>query len=116
MGRIGAIVKSGKKWQYSAAHRANPTDVFRISGTAKILVRLEMSLLAYNLLLEEFPQSNEYLSKKDDKYIFDGWVCSFIGVGRFVLGLIGEVRVLEPLGFNSFLEEKIKSFTFTDIS
>jgi hypothetical protein len=68
--------------------------------------------MAYNLLIEEYPLSEKYIAKKGDKYIFDGFVCDFSGVGRFALGMMDQIEVIKPKSFKEFLNEKIKRKTF----
>jgi hypothetical protein len=38
-------------------------------------------------------------------------VCSFQGIGRFVLGLLEDIEVVESDEFKSFLSEKLKDLT-----
>jgi len=40
--------------------------------------------------------------------IYEGRVRSFKGIGRFVLGLPGEVRVLAPEGLVGYVREKME--------
>ena len=56
-----------------------------------------MTLKAKNLLIEEYPLSQDFITSiNDNLYIFDGWVSSFDGLGRFLLGLAGEFFDIEP--------------------
>jgi len=75
-----------------------------------IAIQLKLSLVAYNLILEEFPLSEKYLKKVDDNnYILTAKVGNFLGVGRFVRGLPGEIEVVYPKGFRDYLDEIAKS-------
>jgi hypothetical protein len=75
------------------------------------IVKLRLSLRAYNLITEEFPLSEKYLTPLDDNYWqFCAPVCGFEGVGRFVTGLCDDVYVEEPEVFKAFVREKIKRF------
>jgi hypothetical protein len=67
-------------------------------------------MLAYNLLIEEFPLSEKYLKQNDSNYIFEGWVCNYSGVGRFILGLPGEIEVISPKELVKFLKEKNQTY------
>jgi predicted DNA-binding transcriptional regulator YafY len=107
--RIKEVKVTDKKWKNEPKHKKHETDVFRISGDTKISVKFKLSLLAYNLLIEEYPLSEKYLKKQNDSnYIFDGWVCDFKGIGRFILGLPGEVEVIKPKELKVYLSQKIK--------
>lgn len=91
-------------------HVASPMDIFGLTGTAWLSVRMELSPTAHHLLLEEFPLSQSSISKKGDKILFEGQVRHWKGIGRFVLGLPGEIKVLEPPAFKTYLQEKIEEF------
>jgi len=106
--RIKDVIVTDKKWKSESKHKKFETDVFRMSGEKKIPIKLKLSLLAYNLLLEEFPLSEKYLKQNDINYIFDGWVCNFNGAGRFILGLPGEIKIISPKELKGFLKEKSK--------
>jgi hypothetical protein len=94
-------------------HKSIKTDLFRFSGTDHHPVKLKLSMLAANLLMEEFPLSEKRVQKiADNEYIFEDFVCSFEGVGRFVLGLCNEVEVLESKDFLMFLNKKRESSKF----
>jgi predicted DNA-binding transcriptional regulator YafY len=110
--RIKEVIITNKKWSYQKKHKQNEVDVFRISGTKTVKVILSLNLMAYNLLIEEYPLSEKYITKKTDKYIFDGSVCDFSGIGRFVLGMMDQIEVIKPNGFKDFLNDKIKKKRF----
>jgi len=111
--RIKEVKITDKKWKNEKLHKRNEIDVFRIGGEKTIPVKLTLSLMAYNLLLEEYPLSEKFLMKsKDNKYTFDGWVCDFNGVGRFVLGMIDQVEIVSPKSLKDYLNGKIKNKRF----
>jgi hypothetical protein len=69
-------------------------------------------LRAYLLLSEEFPLAVPYIEKRETDYLFNGPVAGFEGVGRFVLGLMDEVKVKGPENFKTFLSKKLSSDLF----
>lgn len=108
--RIGKVTLTGKPQQYLSMHRSLPLDVFRISSEEQIQVKLRLSLRAYNLLVEEYPLAEKYLSEADDNtWLFEAPVSGFDGVGRFALGLSDEIEVLSPDDFKRYLKEKINN-------
>jgi predicted DNA-binding transcriptional regulator YafY len=108
--RIGKVSLTGKPQQHISMHRSLPLDVFRISSEEQIPVKLRLSLRAYNLLLEEYPLAEKYLSRTDDNnWMFEAPVSGFDGVGRFVMGLCDEIDVLSPDAFKTYLKEKIRN-------
>ncbi|HLT72591.1 MAG TPA: hypothetical protein VKZ75_08050, partial [Cyclobacteriaceae bacterium] len=64
------------------------------------------------LMREEFPLATPYLEKDETgetrAYIFNGPTLNFKGVGRFVMGLADEIRILGPNEFKSYVKEKLK--------
>ncbi len=89
---------------------ADELDLFGFSGPAPLPVVVRLSFLAHRLLHEEFPASRGYLTmkNKDEPYPweFRYLVRDFRGIGRFLLGLPGEVQVVEPAALRGFLREK----------
>lgn len=84
----------------------SPMDLFGLTGDQWLQVRLRLSATAHHLMIEEFPLSRPYIRKAGEHIIFDGQVRHWKGIGRFVLGLPGEVEVLGPAEFLVYLEEK----------
>ncbi|MFA5850677.1 MAG: WYL domain-containing protein [Bacteroidales bacterium] len=105
--RIEEVVRLDKDWCCESLHRKAKTDVFRISGFDEFEVELRLTMLAANLLMEEYPLSEQFITKKsDNEFIFKTNVCSYEGVGRFVLGLCNETEVLGSTEFKLFLRDK----------
>ena len=109
--RIRSVDITDNGWQFAAEHKKEPCDVFRVYGTEKLPTKLRLSLTAYNLIIEEFPLSAPFIRKiSDQEYLFEGWVTSWEGIGRFVMGLCSEVEVLSPKPFKIFLLNKAEAF------
>lgn len=105
--RISVVDRLESDWCCEHLHQKAKTDIFRISGFDDLPVTLKLTMLAANLLLEEYPLSEKYLEKvSDNEFIFEAMVCSYQGVGRFVLGLCNEIEVLGSPDFEKFLKEK----------
>ncbi len=103
---------SSKKWEYEKEHKEGNIDIFRISSYLKKPVTLKLSLMAVNLLTEEYPLSEAFIKREGNEYFFDGWVSDWHGIGRFVLGLMDEIEVVKPVEFKKFLDKKIKNKNF----
>lgn len=83
-------------------------DIFGINGGESQTVKLRLSMRAAHLLQEEFPLSAPHIYKEDYKhYLFEAHCNSFIAIGRFILGLIDEIEVLEPAALIEHLNEQI---------
>lgn len=98
-------------WQYESEHKAAYIDIFRISSMRQFPIKLKLGLRASSLLLEEFPLAEKELRKiSDNEYILETNVCSYEGAGRFVLGLLDDIEVIESNEFKEFLKKRISLF------
>ena len=98
-------------WIYEVHHKQLFTDVFMFSGEKRYPIVLCLGHLSYNVLIEEYPKASPFIQPTDDgKYLLEMDVCSYLGIGRFVLGLFEDIEVLGDEGFKSFLQEKIKVY------
>ena len=119
--RMGDVEKSKDDWTMAYAHRSLPMDVFRFHGEKEYHVVLRLNTLAKNLLVEEYPLAEKNLyaqnglmeadmvvcqevlelpphdmeDEEEEFWIWDGMVRGLDGVGRFVMGLEGNVEVME---------------------
>jgi len=96
-------------WQYEPKHALPFIDVFRMAGPEPIAtVTATLTLKACNLLTEEYPLAQQYVTPKNNHYTIAIPVADYNGIGRFVLGLCEDVEVHGPEAFKDFLKEKIK--------
>ena len=98
------------KEKVSPRRYPSPMDMFGLTGDDWTVVRMRLSDTAYHLLVEEFPLSRASIRKVRQERVFEGMVRNWKGIGRFVLGLPGEIEVLEPEAFKNYLKEKIKEY------
>ncbi len=113
--RIGSVEILGNGWEYEKEHKEGLMDIFRMNSFEKIPVKLKLGLRAASLLVEEYPLGEKFLSPVPDNanhFILDTWVCGYEGIGRFVLGLLDDVEILEGDGLKEFLKERIKLANF----
>lgn len=91
-----------------------PTDIFGFSSNNEIKIQLKLSEVAYKLLIEEFPEAKIYIIQNHADnifpYTFQYEVRSLVGVGRFILGLLGEIIVCSPNELKNYIDEKINNF------
>ncbi|MCL3782509.1 WYL domain-containing protein [Prolixibacteraceae bacterium JC049] len=111
--RIGEVIFTGENQRFLESHVKKDIDVFRFGGDERINISFNMTQTAYNLLIEEYPLSEDYITEKDSKdFVFNGWVTSFIGVSRFLLGLMDEVSINFPDTLRNYLNTKISKKKF----
>lgn len=106
--RIGSVEILSEVWQAEEKHTEGHIDIFRMTGFEQHRVRIRLGMLARNLLLEEYPLAERDIVKEEsDGWVLDTLVSNYRGVGRFVLGLMDDVEVLESEEFKSYLRAKI---------
>ncbi|MBK6263632.1 WYL domain-containing protein [Marivirga sp. S37H4] len=108
--RMGDVIVLDQAWKFEEEHENLDRDFFGMSGTASVWIKLELSLRAYNLMREEFPATIDYLIKEDESYFFYGPIRGYEGIGRFILGLPGEVRHINNKGLIDYLNNKMEAF------
>lgn len=106
--RMESVELLADEWQNKSRHRHIFTDIFMFSSEEQHLVELRMGRLSANIMQEEYPASTPYLSREDDTH----WqlrlpVCSYIGIGRFVLGMFADIEVKGDEGFIAYLRDRI---------
>ena len=109
LSRIHEIEMLSRDWENERLHQIPFTDAFRISAEKPVCkIEAMLSLKAYNLLVEEFPLSREFITEEKNGYELKIPVAGYQGIGRFVMGLPGEIEVLGSKGFKKFLREERK--------
>ena len=105
--RISSVLELDNNWKFEKKHNKPTSDIFGISGDESVNVKLSMSLKAYLLFREEYPKSIPFLEKseaEENRYDFSGTVNGLKGIGRFVMGLMNEIKILAP--------EELKQYVF----
>ena len=108
--RMGKVEVLDDEWANEGQHRMMYTDIFMFSSEEKHDVEMTLGPLSYNILKEEYPASKKYISKlPDNQWLLKLPVCSYAGIGRFVLGLYDDICVKGDEGFLEYLKEKIEN-------
>ena len=66
-----------------------------MTGYANSHVRMQLSVRAKNLLIEEYPLAEKEITRDGNYWILDTVVNDFAGICRYYVGLIPEIKVLE---------------------
>ncbi|MDH4093012.1 MAG: WYL domain-containing protein [Cyclobacteriaceae bacterium] len=109
--RIGDIIEMEQQFQFEPLHQKNQTDIFGMTGDSNMWITLRLSLRSYLLLREEYPLAIPYTEKTDDGYHFHGPVSNLEGVSRFILGLLDEIKIVNPKDLRNFVQKKIDQMT-----
>lgn len=110
LSRIGGVELLLQQWEHESAHKMGYMDVFRMHSNNKVKIKLKLGIRSTNLLTEEFPLASKELKKlSNNKWLLDTEVCSFEGVGRFVIGLIEDIEIIDSTEFKTYLISKIEN-------
>lgn len=108
--RIGSVEVLPHPWQNELDHQSGYIDVFRMHSNQTSPVKLKLGLRAANLLMEEFPLASKHLTKlSNSEWMFSAGVCSFDGVGRFVMGLLDDIEIVESPELEKYIADRIKN-------
>ncbi len=104
--RIGEVEILEESWYNESAHQEEPTDSFRSHSNQAFHVKLKLTQVAKNRMVEEFPLTVREIRQYNDVWYYEGTVRSMEGIGRFVLGLPEHVAILEGDEVRQYVREK----------
>ena len=79
-----------------------------MNGKESTPVTLKMTLMAKNLLIEEYPLSACDLTYEDGYWWLKTEVKSMAGVGRFYLGVSDQIEIIDSPELVSYVSEHVK--------
>ncbi len=96
------------RWSYREEHRPLLVDLFHFSGESTTRVALRLGVLAKSVLLDEYPQAERRLTQEDDsRWLWEDKFCSMKGVGRFVMGLLEDIEIVDAPELEDYIREQI---------
>ena len=111
--RIGSVEVLPEAWRFEESHKSGYIDIFRMNNKERNSIKLKLGLRSANLLIEEFPLAAQQLQKQsNNQWLLETEVCSFDGVGRFVMGLLDDIEIVDSPEFEKYIcmnLQKIKS-------
>lgn len=93
--RIHSVDVTDTDWAFHSKHKALKLDVFRMTGNLEERVVLQLNTRSKNLLLEEYPLAEKDLIREDGRWLLATTIKSMEGIGRFVIGLAADVKIIE---------------------
>ena len=109
--RISNVEVLKDRWEREKDHRRNPMDAFHMTGAQPIHVCLQLTVMAKNLLVEEYPEAAPAVSYiGEGRWVFDSDVYSLAGLGRFYIGLASEITILDAPGLKEYVEDYKKKY------
>ena len=108
--RIGSVETLDVEWQNETKHTEGYIDIFRMTGFDQRRVQLRLGMLARNLLIEEYPLAERDIKQIDSKYwLLDTQVCNYVGIGRFAVGLLDDIEIVDSPDFNDYIRQYLCS-------
>jgi predicted DNA-binding transcriptional regulator YafY len=104
--RIGSVELLDIEWQHEAQHAEGYIDIFRMTGFEQRRVQLRLGMLARNLLIEEYPLAERDIKRLDSHHwLLDTKVCNYLGIGRFVVGLLDDVEIVDSPELKEYIRK-----------
>lgn len=108
LSRMRDVILLDLSWSCESKHKRVFTDIFMFSGEERLPVAVRLDRLAYQVFVEEYPRAAHAVSQEDEThYVLRTEVVSYLGIGRFVLGLYDHVEVLGDAGFLAYVRETL---------
>lgn len=104
--RIGEVEVLEENWHNESEHQEEPTDSFRSHSSQAFHVKLKLTQVAKNRMVEEFPLTAREISQDNDGWYYEGEVRSMEGIGRFVLGLPEQITILEGEEVRQYVKDR----------
>lgn len=96
-------------WSHKADHTPFYNDLFGFTGENRMPVSLILGHLSTNLLIEEYRDAQRQLTLlPDGRHRLDTEVCSYIGIGRFVMGLYEDIEIVDSPEFAEYMKQRIE--------
>jgi predicted DNA-binding transcriptional regulator YafY len=109
--RIGSVDILDDTWQHAESHQEGYIDIFRMTGFEQHRVCIRLGMMAHNLLLEEYPLAERDIKPIDETHwMLDTHVCNYIGVGRFVMGLLDDTEIVDSPELEAYIDNIIHQY------
>lgn len=116
--RIGNVKVQDREWESAPLHlpeEKRKTDIFFMTGSSPVHVKMELDLMARNMLIEEYPLAQRDVHQVDGKtWVLDTEVYSLQALCRFYLGLAPNIRIVEGEDLKVFIEKYLRN-NFPDL-
>ena len=105
-----AMLLEDEPWTNEDKHEKQGLDVFGMSGRTPCRVRLSLSVMAKNLLVEEHPLAENDLTQQGDRWILDTEIYNYAGICRFYVGLASDIYIQDSPDFESYVKDYITKY------
>jgi predicted DNA-binding transcriptional regulator YafY len=106
--RMNEVEVLKSNWKYDKLHKSGFIDIFRISSFETFPVKLSLGMRAAMLLMEEYPLAErDMIRKGKNTWVLKTKVSGFEGIGRFILGLSDDIKILESQELKDYVKDKV---------
>ena len=86
-----------------------------MNGEPRHHIRLKLGILAHNLLIEEYPLAEQHITPlPNGGWLFEANVASYVGIARFVVGLLDDIEIVDTPELEQYLSNYITRHWSTD--
>lgn len=111
LSRIGSVEILDIGWQHKESHIKGVIDIFRMNGTEEYHIKIELGIMARNLLIEEYPLAEKYLMPTNNgKWLLDTTVANYAGVARFVVGLMDDIQIIDSPELEQYIANYVTKY------
>ena len=112
--RISNVEILQDKWEYETHHQLGKMDIFHMTGDTPIHVKMELTLFAKNILVEEYPEAERHLTQTKGKnsWILETDIYNLKGICRFYIGLSAEITIISAPGLKEMAQEYARKNIF----
>lgn len=93
-------------WQHAGEHSLAVTDIFGYTSDKPTAVTLWLTRRAWQLLREEFSVANVQVEQQGELFKFTTIYCHPEGIGRFIMGLPGEVEIMSDPALTKYITRR----------
>lgn len=112
LSRMDDVEVLDRPWKFEDKHRNAHVDLFAFSGDEVMQIKLLMGQLSHSVMTEEYPESVPCFTKQEDgRWLLEVEVCSYLGIGRFVLGLYDDIEILGDDGLKEYVTKKLQTWS-----
>ena len=111
LSRIGSVEILDIGWQHKESHIKGVIDIFRMNGTEEHHIKIELGIMARNLLIEEYPLAEKHLMPTNNsKWLLDTTVANYAGVARFVVGLMDDIQIIDSPELEQYIANYVTKY------
>ena len=101
--RIGNVQITADRWAHRDHHQSGPLDIFHCTGASPVAVRLDLDIVAKNILVEEHPEAASDIEELDgERYMLSTNILDISGIGRFYCGLADHITIVDAPGLTEY--------------